>query len=184
MKTLQIWLGNTIDEGRMRCQQSVAALSDDYTIICNNPALFPAANTILYDSVYDTYLDKYGNREWWRRYGMTNALKSDFLRLMYAIENGDLFYVDIDVELLYAPTFPKDGKVYFGSFSGVAEFFMFYVNGQGAWFEKLVKDITQGPDTNLAFMKHFLNLNAWYGASPPWGIVPQDSFVRHYFKGA
>jgi hypothetical protein len=86
-------------------------------------------------------------------------IKYDFVRLFYASQNEDVFYLDTDVILKKRPDFKDTDLPYFGLIPDVgADIFLFYSKGNFKFFHNLLlqtKDIEKKPGVFLVLLKKY-----------------------------
>jgi hypothetical protein len=101
MKTIQMWRDNGYPKELITCTQTVVNIvgKSNYEILCTNPEIpeileVPFKN---FDEEYNRILSLQQNPDWWVKYCKTNYFKSDLIRLWYATQYDDLFYLDVDI---------------------------------------------------------------------------------------
>ena len=143
MKTIQMWRDFNYPKELIACAKTVINIvgKDNYEIFCTNPEISKELGNVNwknFDDEYQKALLAQKNIDWWKTYCSTNYFMSDLIRLHYATFCPDLFYLDMDIQLLYKVILEKN-YIYFLQ----GDFCMFAVNGNTEWFNFMIEDVTQ-----------------------------------------
>jgi hypothetical protein len=188
IEILQVWNGASIDDSHLFCMSSIhqICLKDGlpYTLVCKHPELFNGFSDVQFID-FDEYL-KGLDASWWEHLLGFHQSQSDLVRLEFAKTNGNILYVDADVELFYLPDFVDNGLPYIGKNGASIDFFLFYVNGNTLFFRELhdaVRFENPSPRSWGVFMEYFANNYRISKANyNKVNIFPIESYKRNWFQ--
>ena len=156
MKTVQMWRNETYPEELISClSQTIKTVGrDNYTLLCNNQSLADIleVESLNFDKEYYRILAKIDNPRWWRDYCTMNMYRADMIRLYYAKETPDLFYLDADISLYSLPDFTNPDLPYLVD----GDFCMFYVNGRTDWFNQILDDVLKTTAKPMAIYNYLM----------------------------
>jgi hypothetical protein len=157
MKTIQMWRDLEYPDELVQCAKSVISIvgKDNYQLVCNSTELpkILGVPSINFDDEYNRVLSIIGNRKWWGDYCIKNYFMSDMLRLYYATQIKDLFYLDIDITLKQMPVFNKFSRPYLMD----RDFCMFYVNGRIDWFQNVINEVVKTPPYPMCIFHYIIS---------------------------
>jgi hypothetical protein len=112
------------------CANTVVKIvgKENYKILCTNPDIPKELGNVPwedFDEEYTRLLSLQSNPNWWTVYGSTNYFMSDLIRLYYATQFDDFFYLDVDIQLFHLPKL-EEGFIYTEKGDALC---MFAVNG-------------------------------------------------------
>ena len=143
MKVIQMWKDYNYPEQLIDCARSVVQIvgEKNYEILCTNfeiPKRLGNVSFKNFDEEFDRILNLQKNIDWWNKYCTTNFFKSDLIRLWYASQYDDLFYLDIDICLHQIINMDMSGVPYFNKKDPLC---MFAVNGGSDKFDLFLNDL-------------------------------------------
>jgi hypothetical protein len=183
MKILQVWNNKVFPENYKSCIKSVNDICKDnnleHVIVGNKKELF-ADFSITFIPFQDC-VTKYST-DWWERILNRHITQSDFIRLNFIIEDPEIFYIDVDVELLKLPEFEKNDKPYFGMSFNYIDFFMLYGNGNSSFLKALLNIALKGTPSNYFFMGFFAAVYKQNSQNiKKINIIPKECYKRNWF---
>lgn len=148
MKFLQIWCGENIPEGYKRCMRTVVSKvtdNDSYEIVISESFKDELFLDNLLKDVKNSNVHKIDDSG----YQVIGTARSftNIIRMEYARNFKDLFYLDCDVELKHRPNFDEmskeTNKPMVGQWNSCPDIFMFYVNSATSFFDQLLIEATE-----------------------------------------